>query len=769
MLFGTLPQRRAVIYMVLLILFSNIVLSPLSADDSSEQFLFYTPTYNQVITPTKNSSYVKDQLLVSFKENVVVTTMDDNKLYSNDVRVRDLLQILNVKQAKLLYRHRERNWDLMPAELRNVYMLELSPYRDILEVITYFEQLETVNFAEPNYTRGISREPNDGLYNQQVGLRVINAESAWDMTIGSLDVKIAIIDSGIDISHPDLIDKITDGYDYVDNDPIPDDTTGHGTHVAGIAAASADNGGLGTDVVGTSWLSPIVPLKVCRDDSDDGCTTSDITAAIIDAVETEGVRVINLSIEGPNYSENEQTAIEYARLNGITVVAAAGNDREDNNETLEIAYPAAYDYVIAVGAADNLGENILPFSRLGCHIDLVAPGLNILSTAAWNTSGGAFYEERTGTSMAAPFVSGVAALIYSVLSNPSHEPQTAIEVERILKTTATDEIGHPGNDSLSGFGLLNARKALIEAAKPQMYLPIMLSGTIGSAASTSVLPTSKIAYASAEFSACEDVVVMNNDGSNKVSLETGVPAFEPNWSPDGSRLVFVGSSIASQTDEIYIINADGTGLTQLTYTPDEYEYVPSWSPDGTQIAYSSSPVGSPTTQDIFVMQADGSNKLQLTFHPRQEYAPRWSPNGSKILYTSDRDGYYHKIFVMDSDGTNAVKLGDETEIHEWFGSWSPDGQQIVFASDGDIVTMNHDGTGRVNLTQHIHPYISSFPSWSPDGSQIVFESRQDDNVDIYIMDSVDGSNVTRLTNYIGLDWFPHWQPSPTFNQRTNTR
>jgi TolB protein len=212
---------------------------------------------------------------------------------------------------------------------------------------------------------------------------------------------------------------------------------------------------------------------------------------------------------------------------------------------------------------------------------------------------------------------------------------------------------------------------------------------------------------------------------------------------------------------IFVINPDGTGQTQLT-TGNGIRNFPAWSPDGTQILYSSNQDGD---DEIFVMNADGSNPVQLTANTALDRFPVWSPDGMQIAFASRRDGNW-EIYVMNADGTNPVNLTNNAS-DDFNVSWSPDGSQIAFASlrdaststDTEIYVMNADGANVQRLTNS--PSIDETPNWSPDGSQIAFTSnRNASNIDIYVMNA-DGTNVQRLTSYSGTDEFPNWSPDGT--------
>lgn len=297
-----------------------------------------------------------------------------------------------------------------------------------------------VDFKEPNYIRRISLTPNDPYFGEQYGLEKLSAISGWDIEDGtSNNVIVAVIDTGVDISHPDLSSKIVQGYDFANKDSNPQDDQGHGTHVAGIIAADTNNG---KGVSGVSWGAKIMPVKVLG--SDGSGNDFDIAKGIIYAADN-GAKVINLSIGGPWYSSTLADAVYYAYSKGVIVVAAAGNDGDNT-----INYPAGYDNVIGVAATDQ-NDKRASFSNYNSTVDVSAPGVEILSTYY---DGSHSYAYMSGTSMATPHAAGFAAVLLS--NNPNLSPDN---VENQMKTRS-DDLGVAGRDNYYGYGRLNLNYAL---------------------------------------------------------------------------------------------------------------------------------------------------------------------------------------------------------------------------------------------------------------------------------------------------------------------
>ena len=318
-------------------------------------------------------------------------------------------------------------------------------------VVEALQQDPRVEYAELDYVVHATIVPDDPDLYLQWGLSKIQAPTAWDETTGSSDLVIAIVDTGVDLNHPDLNDKIVPGWDFVNDDNSPQDDHGHGTHVAGIAAAETNNA---RGVAGVSWGARIMPIKVLRYDGDG--YYSDVAQGVLYAC-NHGAQIINLSLGGTNPSSTLKNALEQAYADGCIIVAAAGNSGQD-----EIDYPARYAEAIAVAATDQVDDHA-PFSDTGPQIEVAAPGVGIYSTL-WTPSSHT-YGVKHGTSMSTPHVSGLAALIWTLC------PQlTNTEARSVISGTAKD-LGAPGWDPKFGFGRIDAQKA-VQAANPPPILTV---------------------------------------------------------------------------------------------------------------------------------------------------------------------------------------------------------------------------------------------------------------------------------------------------------
>jgi type VII secretion-associated serine protease mycosin len=284
----------------------------------------------------------------------------------------------------------------------------------------------------------------------QWALNTVSFEATWPLTRGS--VIVAVVDSGVRADHEDLAGQVLPGKDYVDQQYDGRiDPNGHGTHVAGIIAAAADNG---VGIAGGAPGVKILPVRVL--DQNGSGYSSNVAQGIIWAVD-HGARVINLSLGGTTPSDGTRAAIKYANGKGAIVLAAAGNDGAGANQPL---YPAAFSEAVAVAAVDG-NRNRASFSNYGGYVDIAAPGADIISTYSSSRTA---YAAMSGTSMATPYASAAAALVASI-----NKKATATGIRNALEGTAVD-LGPGGTDIYFGHGLIDPRAAVLRAQpKPKGY------------------------------------------------------------------------------------------------------------------------------------------------------------------------------------------------------------------------------------------------------------------------------------------------------------
>lgn len=274
----------------------------------------------------------------------------------------------------------------------------------------------------------------------------IDAGSAWGISTGSPSIIVAVIDSGISLSHPDLAGQLVGGYNFTsaDTSDFDDKWYGHGTHIAGVIGAHLNNG------IGVAGLAPKCRLMPVRVIDRFGFTAEQWVAEGIIYATDYGASVLNISIGFASGTTLLRSAVQYAYQSGVVVCASSGNIATD-----PIGFPARYPETIAVGASDNQ-DQIASFTSAGPEMTVAAPGRNIYSTWDLNSDPDT-YKRLSGTSFAVPYVAGTAALILSV--NPTLTPA---QVQGVLEHT-TDDIGATGWDQASGWGRINAHRALQRA------------------------------------------------------------------------------------------------------------------------------------------------------------------------------------------------------------------------------------------------------------------------------------------------------------------
>ncbi|MEK6675395.1 MAG: S8 family serine peptidase [Planctomycetota bacterium] len=314
------------------------------------------------------------------------------------------------------------------------------PEGHLYEAAGRLQQSGMIETLAKSYVYEPGKTANDASFASQDHISSVNLPSAWDRTTGSVDVMIGVVDTGVDGQHVDLVDRLVAGWNVYDGNSEFTDVLGHGTAVAGVLGAMSDNG---IGVAGVTWSCPIIPVRAA--DSAGKSSSRYVASGILWAL-GHGAKAINVSF-APLWSDRViRSAAEQAFHRGSLVVMSAGNSSS-------VATAGGYVEGVFVGALNDQ-SGIASFSDRGPFVDLVAPGTTVLST-----SRGGGYSAVDGTSFAAPIVTGVAALVWSV--NPNLRPSTVVD---ILTRTSRD-LGDSGLDSTFGNGLVDASRAVEEAAR----------------------------------------------------------------------------------------------------------------------------------------------------------------------------------------------------------------------------------------------------------------------------------------------------------------
>ena len=408
-----------------------------------------------------NASFVPREIVVKFKSSSITASL--NQLNSR-------FKVDEIRET-----------------FADVYLLKMSGDVDIVSMIREYEANPRVEYAEPNYIHNTCVAPNDPYYSLQWAHQIVESEMAWDVERGDPGVVIAVVDTGVDWDHPDLAaniwnntDEVLDGtdtdgngyiddirgYDFVDttepvwpgedsterdNDPM--DFAGHGTHCSGIAAAVANNS---MGIAGVCWNCKIMAVRAgYKGAYGGGYLENDDAALAIAYAADNGANIISMSWGQYEQSKLIREATKYAYDRGVLLVAAAGNDATSIRH-----FPAAYEEVVAVSATDE-NDNPTGFTNFGEWIEVAAPGLNVYSTLFDDS-----YIYMSGTSMSAPHIAGVAALIWS-----RFPWMTRDHVRAQLRYTA-DDLGDSGFDVYYGYGRVNARRA-VEQAPPDHDLLVL--------------------------------------------------------------------------------------------------------------------------------------------------------------------------------------------------------------------------------------------------------------------------------------------------------
>ena len=500
-----------------------------------------------------------------------------------------------------------------------------------------------VAYAEPDFVAEVMASPNDPWFGNQWGMVKVQSPQAWDVTVGSPSIKIAILDTGVDLDHPDLAGKIISNINFSTSGTV-DDVYGHGTHVAGIAAAITNNG---IGVAGLGYSCTIMNVKVLGDTG--GGAYSAIAAGIIWAADN-GAQIINLSLGGWSSSQTLEDAVNYAWNKGVAVVAAAGN----LGSTAPI-YPAYYTNCIAVAGTDA-DDAKASWSNHGDWVDVAAPGASIYSTLK-NGS----YGYMSGTSMASPHVAGLAALVFTTISDANSDGKLNDEVRSRIEATC-DDIGVSG----IGYGRINAARAVGDA---QPVLPGTVSGQVTDAGDGSSVVGATVT---------DGARTVLTDSAGQYSINDVPPgSYQVVASKEGYETVSLTVDVLSETAAVADFSLDEI--------PGSITGSVSSTKDGSAIA------GAAVTDGTRTTTTDAAGKYTIANVPPGTYQ-----------VTASKSGYYSSSVTVDVvSGGSAVANFSLSEIPGTIAgavTSAKDGSAIVGATVTDGTrTATTDATGTYNI------------------------------------------------------------------------
>jgi PKD repeat protein len=417
-----------------------------------------------VMSQTYHKDYSDGRIYLKFKDNVQVNIpVNEDKSVDLD-KAPFLAPVRQQFDVRAMYRPYDVNNDF---KLLRTFELHFGQFDQVEEIMSELMKNPDLEYAERVPIHYISYTPNDSLYNREYmssnwnwHLDVISAEMAWDVTKGSSEIRVAIVDNAVWVDHPDLENKIVISEDVTQpgvqnsNPPGSGDAAAwsHGTHCAGLAAAETDN------LIGVAGVGYNVSLMGVKCSSNNPNSISNGFSGINWAA-NNGANVISCSWGGGGSSTTEQNMINTVWGMGIVVVAAAGNDNVSTPH-----YPSAYNHVISV-ASTNENDVKTDFSNYGVTVDVCAPGgygisgpSGLMSSTYEYTNAYGYYNTYFGTSMACPVAAGLCGLIFSV--NPDLTPD---ELEEVLESTCDDIYSVPGNENYLGklgAGRINAHAAV---------------------------------------------------------------------------------------------------------------------------------------------------------------------------------------------------------------------------------------------------------------------------------------------------------------------
>ncbi|MEL7670801.1 S8 family serine peptidase [Methanobacterium sp.] len=482
---------------------------------------------NSTSKNTSSINYKKNELFVKFK-------------YSSKASYQKISKMVNLQIGATVIKEY--------SDVKGLQLVRIPANMSLKDAIAKYKKNSNVIYAEPNYAYAENSIPDDTYYDYQWGLSQVNASEAWNITTGSHKVIIAVIDSGIDLNHPDLkaniwinkgeipgngIDDDHNGYiddvygwNFISGNSNISDDDGHGTHVAGIIAAAGNNS---KGVTGVMWSATIMSLKFL--DNEGNGYVDDAVSAIRYATKM-GASIISCSWGGSEYSQALKDVID---ASSALVVCAAGNRGCGANDDISPVYPACFTSknIISVAATDT-SDALASFSDYGLNsVDVAAPGTHICSTLP-----GSQYGYMQGTSMAVPYVTGLAGLIKSIRPD-----LTALQIKYTILNNV-DYISSLAGKILTG-GRINALKALTNII------------------TDSTAPTVRVNLKGGSYYSPLNVTLTSSEPATIYYTLNGS-------NPTKNSLIYTGPIILKTSQTIKFMAIDRSGTLSYVYT-DKYK------------------------------------------------------------------------------------------------------------------------------------------------------------------------------------------------------
>jgi serine protease len=692
----------------------------------SKYVLRLVPPLSEASQAPAASGFVADEVIISFRPQ------PGPGAQSGDPRQRVNQALSQSRGQQLQFRHRDSSRPTLGRLEQAPQAAHVAPRGPMAELkqrnpqsyarvntlraIKQLRRHPDVLHAEPNYLLDTQLTPNDTYYSWQWHYQAIQLPQAWSITTGSRpageEVIVAVIDTGALLSHPDLAGQLVDGYDFIqdperarDGDGIdnnPDDpgdspergqSSWHGTHVAGTIAAATDNN---RGVAGASWGARIMPLRAL---GKNGGTTYDVMQSLRyaagldndrDTLPPRRAEIVNLSLgRAGEASTQEEALYNQVRELGILLVAAAGN-----NNSSSPMYPAAYPAVLSVSATDATNQKAV-YANFGGTISLAAPGGDIstdqngdgqpdgiVSTLVDDRTGTRqpVYGHYMGTSMAAPHVSGVLALMKAI-----YPELTPNQVDQLLASgELTDDLGDPGRDDLYGHGLINAFKAvqaarnLAEGGDPGDWPPLLV-------ASPSLLSLGQLSSAQ---------VTISNQGGGDPTITSATS--EDDW------LLVAPAEVNEQGLGSYSVTVDRTDLNDGVYQ-GRVQFSADDASELTIIVYMQ--VGEVDTQGELT-------QLYVLLLDRETREPRYQ----KVVETTD-SGELRYRFDLVENGEYWVIAGSDIDVDNFICQSGESCGAYPSLNSQQLIEVNGAPVEGVDFIADILGNFSSLATQSANGSR----------------------------------------------------